>query len=237
MEDKKGKKKCLDFGSFVISEECDKCSRNLDCLRETFLAEHCFNSAFWSEYSEALDCNNSCADAEQKKRCSIYFYIKNMREKFCEKFGHPTVCKDCLLCKNFSDCESAEICLSNLGISLAEAKEIIEDQKESFSGTFSDSDDEECFGRFSFDECWKSDCEFKIECLRKVGISPDGTCIYFPSSVEGELSKVCSKCLFEKVCISLWESEKEKITREKKLKQIFNSNLSVGKLRELLVEE
>ena len=230
---------CLDFGAFNhTSEKCAKCPQNLDCFKETMSSEKCFFEARWDSHDNKLVCENTCYDSNISEKCKTYMFIMFQRESICEKFGKPTVCKDCVLCNAFGKCEAAEICISNLSMSLEEAKEIIDEQKESFISE-AISEEDECFGRFSFEECWDVECEFKIECLRKMGIIPDGSCIHFPLSADLDIDKSlnCTSCRFKPDCKEIWTSKRGKIIYEEKQKKIYNRNLSVSSLRELLSDE
>jgi len=250
MKKKTSEKDCMDFGTFTPSERCDKCSRNLECLEETLSSEICFREAQWGPpemgknfgKTPGLQCRNTCYDEALKNRCSLFFFIKFKQKTICKNYGHPKVSKECVICNSFEECVALEICISNLGITLEEAKDIIRDQKEAFKESSTDNlredgEEEECFGKFSFKECWDGECEFKIECLREVGIIPDGSCIHFPLSEDLDLAKICSSCLFKEDCLFLWKNKKIEVEHKKKMEKIYNKNLSVETLRGLLVEE
>jgi len=231
------------FGKFSPDSKCDKCERNFNCFTETMSGEICFANASFNEKT-GFNCNSYCANTKFRKRCNSVYFISHKRNTVCEKFGFPKASSECVLCSSFNDCDITSIVCADLSNSFDEADKILSDQINSFSAfdgdkTFLDQDtDQDCYGKFIMDECWKGKCGFSVRCLRKSKIFPNGKCRFFPSIKEIQdkivLADDCSDCSFKNTCKELLKDFIEKWEKEEFFKKIYEKRVSLSQMREVL---
>ncbi len=224
------------FGDFTPnSEKCDKCEVNIDCFVKVYSSLECFRVALEDPQGECRGDRTAGNCVEEKVKCSkIRSFLFSQKAISC--FGQFDQKSDtCLACHDFKRCEIFQIMIANLEISFQDIEDSIREQIQEFQ-----TGDEQCFGKFDFeDECLIS-CDFLVHCRRESSVIPGVGCTYWKKVPEGnyEEENPCSlndgsvTCPSMKTCVVLLEEihvEGRKIDYKMRLYKGF---LSLDEIRE-----
>ena len=227
---------------------CLKCTENYNCIIELAKERDC---GLFSSKNGPMIISTVCYNPttygctfDQQKICQKVSQIIKCRINTCRNFGKPKEneikgCIDCYRNTNrvFQDCEIHEILLKDLELSFEEASRIVKREINKL-----ESDPEDCFGQFAFEEtCWQN-CEFKIRCMMKSGIYKGKECKLFPdfsqhSNLPDSLEEFCPSCIYYEDCFCEFEEIHEKTKRIFEEKKMFRNFFSLGQIREQFIKE